>query len=99
MPELKQQGDLLVRMADEVVELIARLESMKGVAPHLDAIDKLESEGDTVFRHALARLFSGELDALEALRYWKDVVESMEHALDTLEDISDVVESIVLKHA
>jgi hypothetical protein len=98
LPELKAQGDLMVRMADEVVELVARLESMKGVAPHLDAIDQLESEGDVVFRQALARLFSGQLDALEALRY-KDVVESMEAALNTLEDVSDVVESIVLKHA
>ena len=30
---------------------------------------------------------------------WKDVIEAMEGALNTLEDISDVVESIVLKHA
>ena len=98
LPELKEQGDLLVRMADEVVELIAHLESMKGVSPHLDAIDALESEGDAVFRRAIDRLFSGELDALAALRY-KDVVESLEAALNTLEDISDIVEAIVLKHA
>ena len=30
---------------------------------------------------------------------WKDIVEAMEDALNTIEDISDVVESIVLKHA
>ncbi len=77
VPELKAQADLLVQMADEVVELIARLESMKGVAPHLDNVDRLESEGDVIFRRALARLFSGELDALDALR-WKDVVEALE---------------------
>jgi uncharacterized protein Yka (UPF0111/DUF47 family) len=71
---------------------------MKGVAPHLDNVDRLESEGDVVFRRALARLFSGELDALDALR-WKDVVEALEGALNTLEDVSNVVESIVLKHA
>ena len=29
----------------------------------------------------------------------KDVVEAMENALNTLEDISNLVESIVLKHA
>ena len=31
--------------------------------------------------------------------HWKDVVEAMEDALNTIEDISDIVESIVLKHA
>jgi uncharacterized protein Yka (UPF0111/DUF47 family) len=71
---------------------------MKGIAPHLDAIDSLESQGDAAYRQALVRLFSGEYEALDVLR-WKDIVEAMEDALNTLEDVSNVVESIVLKHA
>jgi predicted phosphate transport protein (TIGR00153 family) len=98
LPELKEQADLVVQCAEETQALMARLESMKGVQPHLEAIDRLESEGDAVHRRIIARLFCGEFEALEVLR-WKDVVESMEAALNTLEDISDVVESIVLKHA
>jgi hypothetical protein len=47
-----------------------------------------------LFNDSAANVF----DALEVLR-WKDVIESMERALNTLEDISDIVESIVLKHA
>ncbi len=98
LPELREQADLLVRMAEEAEALVARLESMKGVDGHLDAIDRLESEGDAVYRRILARLYSGELEALEVLR-WKGIVEAFEGALNTIEDISDVVESIVLKHA
>ena len=98
LPELKEQADLLVQCADESRALIERLASLQGVQPHLDAIDRLESEGDAVHRRILARLFGGEFDALEVLR-WKDVIEAMEASLNTLEDISDVVESIVLKHA
>ncbi len=98
MPELKQQADILVQMADETVALVDRLGSMKGTAPYLDAIDRLESEGDRVYRQALARLYSGEVKAKQTL-YWKDVVDAMEAALDALEDASDVVEGIVLKHA
>ena len=98
IPELKQQADILVRMAEENVLLMKKLPSMKGTQDHLNAIDAMESEGDAVYRHALARLFSGEYDALDVLR-WKDVIEAMEAALNTLEDVSNVVESIVLKHA
>jgi hypothetical protein len=98
LPEMHEQADLLVRMADEAEALINRLESMKGVTPHLDAIDQLESDGDGVFRKIVAHLYGGELDALEVLRV-KGVVEALEGALNTIEDISDVVESIVLKHA
>jgi uncharacterized protein len=98
LPEMEEQADLLVRMADENVELMARFERMNEVRPHLDAIDKLESEGDAVYQRTIARLFSGEFEALEVLR-WKDIVVAMEAALNTLEDISNIVESIVLKHA
>ena len=98
LPELKEQADVLVQIADQVVELLERLDSMKGVEPYLEAIDRLETEGDHIYRRALARLFSGEIPALEVLK-WKDVVQAMEAALNTLEDISNVVEGIVFKHA
>ena len=98
LPEMVEQCDLLVQMAEEGEQLIARLQSMKDVRQHLDAIDRLESEGDAVYRRILARLYSGDIDALEVLRL-KDVVAALEGALNTIEDISDVVESIVLKHA
>jgi len=98
IPELKQQADVLVEMSDQMVELVRRLPSMKGASPFLEAIDKLESDGDAIYRQALARLFSGEYDALDVLR-WKDIVEAMELALNTIEDVSNVVESIILKHA
>ncbi len=98
LPELKEQADVLVQMADEAVLLLGRLQSMKGVEPHLEAIDALETNGDEIYRRALGRLFSGEFKALEVLK-WKDVVEAMEGALNTLEDISNIVEGIVFKHA
>jgi uncharacterized protein Yka (UPF0111/DUF47 family) len=71
---------------------------MKGTGPFLQAIAELEHEGDTVYRRTLARLFSGEYEALEVLK-WKDIVQAMEAALNTVEDISNIVESIILKHA
>jgi uncharacterized protein Yka (UPF0111/DUF47 family) len=85
-------------MASEVTALIERLESMKDMKGLLDSIDQLESDGDAVYRRALKRLFSGEFEALEVIK-WKDVISAMENALNALEDIGDVVESIVLKHA
>ena len=98
LPELKEQADVLVQMADATVSLMGKLEKMNGVRTDLDSIDRLESEGDAIYRRALGHLFSGEFRALEVLK-WKDIIEAMEAALNTVEDISDVVESIVLKHA
>jgi len=98
LPELVKQADVLVQMASKTVELIDRLESMKDAKPLLDAIDKLESDGDAVFRSTLERLFCGQFEALDVLK-WKDIVTAMENALNTTEDVSNVVESVVLKFA
>jgi predicted phosphate transport protein (TIGR00153 family) len=98
MPELREQADVLVQLGDEVVAMMGRLESMKGLGPHLDAIDALESHGDEIYRQALRRVYRDDFKA-KATLYWKDVVETMERAMNSMEDISDVVEAIVLKHA
>src|SRR3954452_16637169 len=45
LPELKEQADILVQMSKQAVELINRLEFMKGIQPYLVSIDRLESEG------------------------------------------------------
>jgi predicted phosphate transport protein (TIGR00153 family) len=98
LPELKEQADVLVAMADQTADLIDRLEKMRDVRELLDSIDTLESDGDAIHHRAIARLFSGEMEPIDVLK-WKDIIEAMEKVLNTLEDISDVVESIVLKHA
>ena len=51
-----------------------------------------------VYRKVMAELFSGRHDALDILR-WKDVVEAIERAIDAVEDASDEVQSIAVKHA
>ena len=59
---------------------------------------RLVPTDDAFYRRTMARLYSGEFSALEVLK-WKDIVQAMEEALNTREHVSDIVESIVLKHA
>lgn len=60
-------------------------------------INSLENEADYVLRQAMARLFEQEKDPLELLK-WKEIFERIEAATDVCEDVSNVVEGIVLKH-
>jgi uncharacterized protein Yka (UPF0111/DUF47 family) len=46
----------------------------------------------------MARLFSGEYEALDVIK-WKDVIEAIEGAMNAIEDVSDVVESILVKES
>lgn len=98
MAEVGEQADLMVAAAEQTVRLVERLEGMRDAREMLEAIDHLETEGDAVHRRTLARLFSGEYEALDVIK-WKDLAQAMETTLNALEDVSDVVESIILKHA
>lgn len=98
LPEFREQVAIIEAAAAVLVELFGGLAPMKGLKPLLEQIDGFETAGDQVYRRTLGRLFSGELDALEVLK-WKDLVESAEDTLDKIEDVSDVVAAILVKHA
>ena len=98
IPEVVEQVDVLDRMSDQIVELFKRFEDMRGLRPIITGIEELESEGNRIYRRAVARLFSGELGAIDVIR-WKDIVESLEAVLDRIEDMTNIVTTIVVKQA
>jgi len=61
-------------------------------------INTLENAGDVVIRAIMANLFEKEKDAIELIK-WKDIYQLLEEAIDVCEDVSNIVEGIVLKHA
>jgi len=97
LAEVRELADVLVKAADAGVGLIAKLSRLRGIEADLQSVDRLESEGDRIYRRCVARLFSGDFNAFDVLR-WKDIVEAIEESINGLEKISDVVESIALKH-
>jgi predicted phosphate transport protein (TIGR00153 family) len=98
LPEMRELAGILVNAADANRRLVAKLPRLRGLEPELEEIDRLESAADSVYRRSVARLFSGEYKAFAVLK-WKDIVEALENSVNAIEDISDIVESIVLKHA
>ena len=98
LPGLGELLGILRSITARNVALVQGLRTLKGLTPIIDEIERLESEADGVYRTVMAELFSGRHDALEILR-WKDVVESIESAIDAVEDASDEVQSIVVKHS
>ena len=98
LPEAPELTEVLTSMATELDSLIGCLKSKEGARFRLEKIENLEREGDAVYRRGMARLFSGEYEALEVLK-WKDILQSLENAANRIEDVSDVVESILIKNS
>ena len=98
LTEVRELTDVLVKAAEANVALIAKLPKLRGMEPDLAAVDRLESEADRIYRKSVAHLFSGDFNAFDVLR-WKDIVEAIEGSVNGLENISDIVEGIALKHS
>jgi len=100
LPVMGSQVDVLIRAAkqtEEVLDLLPKMDRDR-LEPYWIEINSLENEGDQLYRHAVADLFGGDHKAMDVLR-WKEVIEGTEEAIDGLENVGNIVESIVLKHA
>jgi predicted phosphate transport protein (TIGR00153 family) len=98
--ELFQQARILNEATAKVKLIVCGLRDMKNAKMILDAcveINTLENAGDQILRATMARLFEHETDPFELIK-WKEIFERFEDALDICEDVSNIVEGIVLKN-
>jgi len=74
-------ASILDQQAHVTVGAMQRLKSMKGLEEYWIDCNRLENQGDVIYRSLLARLFSGEYDALTVLKM-KEVADVLEAACD-----------------
>ncbi len=89
---------IIMASADKVKEAVEALEHKKGVAENAQLINKLEHQADLVHQEALTRLFGEERDPVVIMK-WKEIFDFLEQATDRCEDVANVLEGVVVKHA
>ncbi|TFZ04294.1 DUF47 domain-containing protein [Ramlibacter rhizophilus] len=102
--EIRRLTDLSVKCCErlkDAVALIGRLSdgpTAEAALKTCEEIDQLESDADRVMRSAMSRLFREEPDVREVLKL-KAVYELLESVTDKCEDVANLIEGIVLRHA
>jgi predicted phosphate transport protein (TIGR00153 family) len=96
--ELANQVEVIQRCAELTAESMPRLRTMSGLEEYWIEINRLENLGDKSYRRILARLFSGKYEALEVLKL-KDIVDSLEDAIDAFESVANIIEQIAVKES
>ena len=94
----------IARDLDRTVDVIDRAmkelhqKNYDHVQEHCIEINRLENRIDKHFKAALGNLFENETDPRMIIK-WKDLYECLEKASNRCEDVANILESIVLKHA
>ncbi|HTG00167.1 MAG TPA: DUF47 family protein [Nitrospirota bacterium] len=91
--DLQMTADVLKKALREL-----RTKQYSHVQEHCIEVNRLENRIDRKYRDALGRLLNGDHDPVHIIK-WKDIYQLFEDASDRAEDVANILESIVLKHA
>ena len=92
-----EQVEILARMADLTAESMPRLRSPRDLSGYWIEVNRLENQADQVYRRLLAQLFNDESAEPILLMKLKEVIDELEAAADSFEDLATKVESISVK--
>ena len=96
--EVLKAVEIIQRCAEITAEAMPKLRSLTDLDEYWIEINRLENSGDKMYRRTLAKLFSGDFKAIEVLKL-KDIVTSLEGAIDAFEKVANIVEQIAVKES
>ncbi len=93
-----QQATLVVRQCETLHQALLNLRGFKDLEKFVIEVHRLENEGDQIGRAAIAGLFDNGSNPLDVIK-WKDIYALLEETIDKCEDVAQLIERIVVKHA
>jgi hypothetical protein len=97
-PDARDLGRIIKASTEQVVVAMRALGTKQGISTAAVEINRLENEGDRAHQLALRRLFEEEKDPIQIIK-WKEILDFLEAATDRCEDVANVLEGVVVKHA
>ena len=97
-PDARDLARIIKASTEQVVSAMKALGKKQGISAAAVEINRLENEADRAHAIALRRLFEEERDAIQIIK-WKEVLDFLEAATDRCEDVANVLEGVVVKHA
>jgi uncharacterized protein len=97
-PGARELAHIILDSTEQVLRAMKALEGRRGVAECAVEINRLENEADRAHQAAVQALFEEEKDAI-AIMKWKEILDFLEQATDRCEDVANVLEGVVVKHA
>ncbi len=97
----RELADIIVQVTAEVEKAVSEVHdhiNREKLLKRCMEINRLENDGDSIYRAALAELFSDSTDTASLIK-WREIYEHMETAIDRCEDVANVLEGVALKYA
>lgn len=99
-PAAQRMAQLIVEASNFLVCIMQDLRKLKHICNDnklVVEINRVENEGDRIYREAVKDLYSGSYETLTVIK-WREIYDHFEETLDALEDVANIVEGIAMKH-
>jgi len=93
-----KQASIIVQQCEQIHEALSHLKGFRRLEKYWIEVHRLENEGDQLTRAAIAGLFEDGHKPIEIIK-WKEIYEKLEATIDKCEDVANIIERIVVKHA
>jgi len=90
--------DIICDSMDRLLEAAKALDKRSGVLELSARVRQLENEADRVHQDAIVELFDQERDPIAVIK-WKEIFDFLEAATDRCEDVANLLEGVIVKHA
>ena len=94
---IKDSTNVVLKIVKEIEQGVVGVSKLKNMNQFYINVHTLENKGDELYRGALSSLFNKKV-LVDIIKY-KDIYDFLENITDKCEDIANVIESIVVKHA
>jgi hypothetical protein len=89
---------ITVGATEQIRSALQHMEKRENVTPSVVEVNRLENEADRLHQEVITSLFDEEKDPIMIMK-WKEIFDYLEATVDSIEDVSDVIQGVVLKHA
>jgi predicted phosphate transport protein (TIGR00153 family) len=86
------------RELKKALEEFANFRKSKDLHRHIVEVNRLEEDGDKIYTEATRRLYVSEMNPV-AVSAWTHVFHILEKACDSCEDVSDVIERVLMTNS
>jgi predicted phosphate transport protein (TIGR00153 family) len=100
-PQIRELTMVAVRGCEQIRIAVMELRNLQKRVKINEAcikINELENVADDIFHKMISDLFAFETDAIELIKN-KEIMETLEYTTDRIEDVSDILKTILIKNS
>lgn len=94
-------ADLVTKCCENVIKMMEQFKHMQNndkLTEIIIEINKIEEEGDLIFRKAVRQLFVEDIPVLDVIK-WREIYQYVENTIDACESVANIIEGVAMKNA